>query len=499
MRKVSRNEKILSENLQHLNQLVVDEVNRMQTQLDSVLIINENIRQTQRGMNECQHTFEILVDACLHAQDGIIQPQLITITKVKDTMKELSLPDGLDLPPFPSLEFSRLITPIIFSKQTYLVYVLQMPLLQSTMYQLYKVQPFPFQQQDNVFVYVEPKKDYLFVDTMRHKYGKLNHQELQACFAPNELNHVCQETVPILTYIPSEDCEATLIHPSTVSFPNKVCEQRLFKLESTYWVPLHMSNEWLFIAPNDEIFTVLCSSVKYQLTIQGRGKLYLPPRCKGYSTHSTLYALSSITQTNSKEDVLPLASVDLDCCLTEVEQDQLQKIPLQEPSTSILSSLDELKMAGVKINEVQELIDKEQSRKFEHLKALTSTWGSIVLTFIILIVSICCSCCCCKCCRQCGFWLWDKWTPKECIRHTKEICCIITNINADRVSYHEVPQTPPSTPVSTRSLPLPIQEHHASRYRELSTRRRSAARSSESLELVEFQKQSKAVERRGER
>jgi hypothetical protein len=65
------------------------------------------------------------------------------------------------------------------------VYVLQVPLLQSTMYQLYKVQPFPFQQQDNVFVYVGPKKDYLFVDAMRHKYGKLSHQELQTCFAPN--------------------------------------------------------------------------------------------------------------------------------------------------------------------------------------------------------------------------------------------------------------------------------------------------------------------------
>jgi len=108
------NEKILNENLQRLSQLVVDEINKMHSQLDSVMIINESIRQTQRGMNECQHTFEILVDAFLHAQDGIIQPQVITIAKVKDIMKELSLPDGLDLPPFPSLEFPRLLTPIIF-------------------------------------------------------------------------------------------------------------------------------------------------------------------------------------------------------------------------------------------------------------------------------------------------------------------------------------------------------------------------------------------------
>jgi len=41
------------------------------------------------------------------------------------------------------------------------------------------------------------------------------------------------------------------------------------------------------------------------LTIQNRGKLYLPPRCKGYSTHSTLYALSTFLCDTSQEDVLP--------------------------------------------------------------------------------------------------------------------------------------------------------------------------------------------------
>jgi hypothetical protein len=322
MQKVNKNEKILTENLQRLNQLVVNEINKMQYQLDAVLIINENIRQIQRGISECQHTFEILVDTFLHAQD-IIQPQLIMIAKVKDMMKELSLPNGLDLPPFPSLEFSRLITPIIFSKQTCLVYILQVPLFQSTMYQLYRTQLFPFQEQDNVFVYVDFMKDYIFVYTMRHKYGKLNNLDLQSCFKPNELNYVRQETVPIHTYTPNEHCKATLIHPSNMSLPTKVCEQSLLKLEPTYWIPLHMSYEWLFTSPKDEIFTVLCGSNKFHLTLQHCGKLYLPPRCKGCSAHTTMYALSTITQNNSKEDILPLASVDLDCCLTEVEREQL--------------------------------------------------------------------------------------------------------------------------------------------------------------------------------
>jgi hypothetical protein len=66
---VNRNEKILNENLQSLNKMAVDEINQMQIRLNSVLMLNKNIQQIQRGLDECQHTFEILVDAFLHAQN----------------------------------------------------------------------------------------------------------------------------------------------------------------------------------------------------------------------------------------------------------------------------------------------------------------------------------------------------------------------------------------------------------------------------------------------
>ena len=69
MQKVHWNEKLLNENLQRLSKLVVDEINQMHTKVDSVMMINENIQQIQRGLSECQHTFEILVDAFLHAQE----------------------------------------------------------------------------------------------------------------------------------------------------------------------------------------------------------------------------------------------------------------------------------------------------------------------------------------------------------------------------------------------------------------------------------------------
>jgi hypothetical protein len=124
---------------------------------------------------------------------------------------------------------------------------------------------------------------------------------------------VCKEILSVFTYVPNEDCEAILIHPSTISLPKQLCEQRLLNLDYIYWIPSQFSNEWLYVTPDVEIFTVLCGADRFQLTLQNRGKLSLPPRCNrggkdSYSTHTTLYALSSLTHNNSQEDVLPPSS-----------------------------------------------------------------------------------------------------------------------------------------------------------------------------------------------
>jgi hypothetical protein len=55
--------------------------------------------------------------------------------------------------------------------------------------------------------------------------------------------------------------------------------------------------------------------------------------------------------------------VDLDCCLTEYKREQLHELPLQKPLTSILSSVEELNLASIKVSEIQELLDKEQEKE----------------------------------------------------------------------------------------------------------------------------------------
>jgi hypothetical protein len=69
------------------------------------------------------------------------------------------------------------------------------------------------------------------------------------------------------------ECEVTLLHPSTTKIPSN-CEHRFFKLSKTFWIPLYMSNQWLFVTPQTETFTVLCSQETTTIKLQKEGKLY---------------------------------------------------------------------------------------------------------------------------------------------------------------------------------------------------------------------------------
>jgi hypothetical protein len=57
--------------------------------------------------------------------------------------------------------------------------------------------------------------------------------------------------------------------------------------------------------------------------------------------------------------VLPLASVDLERCLS-LQEKELSEIPLNKPLTNILSPVEDLKIASVIIDEIQEMIHEEE-------------------------------------------------------------------------------------------------------------------------------------------
>jgi hypothetical protein len=452
LQRVDQNEKILDGGLNKLQNYSTHKFDEIKEEMLNVNLLNEQLRLVQRGMDECQHSFEILIDAFIHAEQGTMQPQLITAEKIRNLVKNQNLPSGTDYPLLPLSELSRIITPNVYSYKQYLVYVLEIPLLSPTEYHLYKVLPFPVKvnEKESMYSYVNFNKEIIFSDSMRQHYGKMTLNELTSCFQPNQLMYVCKEDVPIYTYVPEADCEATLLHPSTTKVP-KVCEYRYFKLSTTMWIPLHLSNEWLFVAPQSETFTVLCAQETTTLKLQNKGKITLKDGCKGYSAHVTLYAISTI-ETNNTMDYVPSAIINFDNCFEDVKKDQFENLPLHTPLVNVMSSVDDLRMASLKAEEIQQLIKEQEIKHNQNIyNMITSKWSILGTTSVIFMI-ILCSFCCCKSCRKCFFWLWEKWDPKGCWEQTKAGCCInINNYSCPEVSYAKHDRPSPAT--SFRSLP----------------------------------------------
>lgn len=108
------------------------------------------------------------------------------------------------------------ITPSTYAYKQYLVCILEIPLFSPTIYQSYKLLPFPIavQQEESTSSYISFNKEFIFSDPLRQHYGKMTTNELTGFFQPNEFIYVCREEIPIYTNILEMDCKATLLHPS---------------------------------------------------------------------------------------------------------------------------------------------------------------------------------------------------------------------------------------------------------------------------------------------
>lgn len=459
IRDINKNEKLLKEGLFKLNDHVNKITNELYSETQLLAMMTEHILQIERSIDRISEFFKLIIDAIVHAKDGTLQPQLITPNKIRNMMSSEQPITGLDYPVnLPSHELMKLITPHIFLQGKYLVYVLYVPLLLPEQFQVFKMIPFPTPGQEgriNKYIYTESSKDYIIIDTLRQKYAKISQYQLDKCFKINELKFVCKETTPILNFKAGEDCEATLVHPSTTMVPGS-CTQRMVQIDNTLWIKL-LGNEWLHITPTPEIFTYVCGNDPPQSqTIYGRGKIQLRRGCKGYTAHTTIYAYNTFTTNVTLPDIIPVAPVDFDCCLTPEQLPYLDKIKLNLPLSNVLSHADELKITSHKIEEVNNLINNEKW-KLEHqtrlhLMSWATTFGLVMLFLIILI---CCSCCCCSCCRKFGFWLYKKWQPMDCMDAMKRQCLLQQTITTGNVHYHG---STISLPVEANSSTTPPSE-----------------------------------------
>jgi len=138
LRAVSENERILPKGLdetaKHINERD-GEIKEMFTGTSMLLTVNDHNMQLERALSECRKECNILIDAIINSQKGILQPHIIiTPAQIMKQMKvsQADIPRELSLPIPVSATYQNLIVNTIdldvFNKSKFLVNVIRLPL-----------------------------------------------------------------------------------------------------------------------------------------------------------------------------------------------------------------------------------------------------------------------------------------------------------------------------------------------------------------------------------
>jgi hypothetical protein len=108
-RDILRKEQKMKQMMENVAHNVKLQNTKLKNETDTSLILNELIKQIETGFEECQHTFDLLIEVYLHAQKGVLQPQIITVQKIKEVLIKEVMPESTMFPPCSSAELISLI------------------------------------------------------------------------------------------------------------------------------------------------------------------------------------------------------------------------------------------------------------------------------------------------------------------------------------------------------------------------------------------------------
>jgi len=256
----------LEEMAKHVNEQD-GEMKEMFTSYSLLLTINEHAIQLNRAIDECRREYEILIDAVVNSQKGVIQPQLVTPAQILEQVKinQADMPSDLSLPIPTRATYQKLILRIVsiheFLKGNFLVYIIRLLLTNNAIYNLYHNLPLPIKISGTYskFIFIQPEHGYMLMETAKRYFTRLGADGNNLCNIVSKTHKVCKQTQPVQLTQLDEECEAQLIEPIR-TIPAS-CSQRILELNHTLGTQLD-NNEWLYVALKSDVLTVLCSKHK---------------------------------------------------------------------------------------------------------------------------------------------------------------------------------------------------------------------------------------------
>lgn len=228
-----------------------------------------------------------IIDGYQISKKGVIHPNIISPEQLHTALTKKLDTDDFELPVHPTLENMKIIMELSGidsypSDDKYLVFIIKVPLVHKSEYNIFRAVPLPVPigKNDDAYAFIESSdcEEYLALSTDRLTYTKL--ESFDKCKPITKHKMMCPPENIILTRA-KPICETELLVDAVKELP-KQCDVRFLHGSIDYWHRLQ-NNKWIFVQSNPKRLTIDCDNKQtFDDVIVGSGILNIPMNCSAY-------------------------------------------------------------------------------------------------------------------------------------------------------------------------------------------------------------------------
>lgn len=240
---IQRNDKLVQKGLLDIKtylDTLAAETARTLSMFEAKFMIERHITQVNNALTTLQRNIDVVLDS-VHAQSGIVQPQIVPPGLLLDSLKggQSFFPPDTILP-FPlSKDSNSLIYKVceihVYLQNERLNYVINIPLENKGEFRAYCLVPVPLLVNKDKLIYIKIGESVLYVDNVRQYYYLGSEDQLRKCKEPAKRKYVCrQEKTPPIQFSARGMCSSTpeIVEDFTKQLRGAGCTTDAYRMET---------------------------------------------------------------------------------------------------------------------------------------------------------------------------------------------------------------------------------------------------------------------------
>ncbi|CAG9819668.1 unnamed protein product [Phaedon cochleariae] len=323
----------------------------IETKLNS-LSINFNFLLTRFETEQ-----KTLLDVIKNANRGFLDPYIVTPVNLIEMMRnvESMLPEQTRFPFHPDFmnaaSLYTIIEPTVYLHKNKIMFILRMPLVHASTFEVYKMTSVPMFVSEDKFVFILPNKDYLFINDHHDpflEYVLTSASDFREfCREVGKNKFICEQIQQTSGLSSNLRCEVQLFLNRKGLSSN--CDTRVVKLEKTLFFQLQKYGHWIYLAPKSETVVLSCGNKRQNEVIKGAGILYISNNCTARTSDLVLKSIIGSKPRLVTKVYMPETAVQIDQSLIESYD---ETAPSNHKQVMLQSDRTELESISTNINDI---------------------------------------------------------------------------------------------------------------------------------------------------